>query len=110
MEIDRTQLLPPTWDAQSRLERGQRYATKYEIVAVLNGTTRLVLYTGQHSRSGLIASVMQRGEELARFCKTEEFEIGKRAADGVHIGDWHITFSGRTKREAISEGEFPFIA
>jgi hypothetical protein len=110
MELDRTQLLPRSWDAQSRLERDQRYATKYEIVAVLNGTTRLVLYTGQHSRSGLIASVRQRGEELVKFCKAEEFDLGKRAADGVHIGNWHIAFSGRTKREAISEGEFPFIA
>jgi len=109
MEIDRTQLLPRSWDAQSRLERDQRYATKYEIVAALNGTTRLVQYTARHSRSALIASVRQRGEQLVKFCNAEEFQIGKRAADGVHIGNWHIGFSGRTKREAISEGEFPFI-
>ena len=109
MEIDRTQLLPRAWDADSRLERQQYRSTKYEILAAHNGTTRLVLYTGGKSRSALIGAVRQRAAELVKFCNAEEFTLGERASDGVQIGDWQIIYSGRTLREAISDGEFPFI-
>jgi hypothetical protein len=33
----------------------------------------------------------------------------KKASDGAVMGDWSIKFSGRTKRQAVVEGELAFF-
>ena len=34
---------------------------------------------------------------------------GKKASDGFAIGEWQVRFTGRTERDAIMNGELPYV-
>jgi len=92
-----------------KLARLAHYGSQYEIVAVKAGETVLLGYAARHSRSGLIAVIRRRGEDVVMLTGSEEFTTGKKAADPITCGPWLIKFSGRTQREAIMCGERPWI-
>jgi len=92
-----------------QLERLRHYATRYELVAVKGDRTVLVTYTSQKSRDGIYSSAQHRGEALAKLTGTETITFAKKAKDGAEMNGWKINFSGRTQRDAICNGEHPFI-
>ena len=84
--------------------------TRYEITASKNGHTALVGYTPRKSRDGLLAMVRKNGARFAAFTGDDNLLFGAHAADGGVSGGWVIQFTGRTQREALSEGQHPFLA
>lgn len=94
---------------ERRLARLKNYHTRYEVIAVKGDDTRLVLYTDQHSRNGIVNAWRQRIDAVEALVGTDVARLGHRAADGIHTGGWQIKFSGRTQRQSIQEGEHEFI-
>jgi hypothetical protein len=92
------------------LARLTNYHTRYEVVATNMHRTILAGYTSRKSRSGLLATVRMHSEAWVELTGDNALSWGRRASDGAAIGEWVIRFSGRTQREAIIEGELPFIA
>ncbi len=95
-----------------QLARLTNRATRYEL-ALINGDTRiLVMYSHGRARHDLLKCCRTHGEAIvALACPTGEelLTFAPKAADGAKIGPWSIRFTGRTQREAIIEGELPFI-
>jgi hypothetical protein len=93
---------------EDKLARLKNRNTRYEIV-LTNGTDTkfLVLYTAQHSQSGLRAAVRQRYDAILVLTGGEAPFAAKRS-DVFNGNEWRCFFSGRTQREAIIEGEHPF--
>ena len=92
-----------------KLERIALYRTAYELIAT-DGTQRvLVCYCESKSRQTIFKVARKHGEKLVKLCSSETIHFAKRSSDGATIGAWTIRFSGRTQREAIMEGELPFI-
>lgn len=90
---------------QQKLMKLKNYATRYEIVARRGNDSLLVGYTGRRSRRGLIGMICQQREYVVAKMG-EEFCI---EGDAARVGGWSISFSGRTQRDAIVEGELAFI-
>ena len=93
---------------EEKLARLKNRHTRYEIV-LTNGTDTnyLVLYTAQHSQSGLRAAVRQRYDAILVITGGEAPFAAKRS-DVFKGRERRCFFSGRTQREAIIEGELPF--
>ena len=106
IRVEQRLVLPP--ETQRRLERLKYRATLYELVMERAGEKYLVLYSGQ-SRDNLLSAVRKHGTIFAKITGSSIITFGKRASDAATSGDWRIYFSGRTEREAITEGELPFI-
>ena len=97
---------------EQKLARIHNRATAYEVVAVRGDEQILIGYTTQHSRSGLLGMCRKNGERvIARLMLSTDSMLvpGKKASDGFALGDWQVRFSGRTQREAIIEGELPWV-
>ena len=92
---------------EEKLARLKNRNTRYEIV-LTNGTDTkfLVLYTAQHSQSGLRAAVRQRYDAI--LVLGGEAPFAAKRSDVFNGNEWRCFFSGRTQREAIIEGEHPF--
>jgi hypothetical protein len=93
---------------EEKLARLKNRSTRYESV-LTNGTDRkfLVLYTAQHSHRGLIAAIRQRYDAI--LAKTGgELPHAAKAGQKFTGNEWLCSFSGRTQREAIIEGQLPF--
>lgn len=101
-------------DAQrAKLALLQNRATRYE-VAVTHADRRRVLlcYTAKHSSRGLTDALRGRMVEVGTF-----LALPDEARFAVQAGENRITassggevsFTGRTQRQAIMEGELPFI-
>jgi len=96
----------------ARLQALHGYATAYEITATNGADVRLVAYTRQKSRHGILRALQRRGQMIIdQHNITEETPStwGPRAADGLTLGQWSIKFSGRTEREALIAGEYPLF-
>jgi hypothetical protein len=93
---------------EEKLARLKNRNTRYEII-LTNGTDAkyLVLYTAQHSQSGLYAAVRQRYAAIL-VITGGELPFAAKRSDIFHGREWRCFFSGRTQREAIIEGELPF--
>ena len=93
---------------EDKLARLKNRNTRYEIV-LTNGTDTkfLVLYTAQHSQSGLRAAVRQRYDAILVLTGGEAPFAAKRS-DVSNGNEWRCFFSGRTQREASIAGELPF--
>ena len=92
-----------------RLARLTNRGTYYELAAILGDQRRLVAYTQRRSRSGMLAACRNRAVLLIALTGAENLQFGKRTVDGATMGDWQIRFTGRTERDAIMEGELPYI-
>ena len=95
-----------------RLELLRNRLTGYEITASNGDRKILIAYSGAKSRHGLLRACQARGEKIIKALEISDdamFLPAARAADGFKIGDWAFRFSGRTERDAIMEGELPYV-
>jgi hypothetical protein len=90
-----------------KLEAIKNRATRYELV-LQRGAERLRLcYTGRKNRHGLIDAIRRNGAELVQLTGAEAFKL--EAGPAAIMGDWRLSFSGRTQREAIIAGELAWF-
>ena len=92
------------------LARIQGRATLYEMVVSDDHATYLVQYTSAPSRRILLDSVRKRGAQLQALTGLDSLTFASKARDGANMGHWRIYWTGRTEREAIGAGEYPFLA
>jgi len=100
-----------TAEQTAQLERltAQRLATRYELAAI-NGEKRiLVAYCSRNNRSGLRAACSKCAQALVALTGTDMIYPNGKSADGCKMADWIIRFTGRTQREAIMQGELPYV-
>lgn len=85
--------------------------TRYELVAkhVETGRQILIAYSMRRSRRTLYECLRQRLDHLLPVLGSAEIQWGKRAADGLRLGQYHIHYTGRTQRDCEGR-EHPFIA
>jgi hypothetical protein len=85
--------------------------TSYELAATRGERSYFICYSESRSRSAFwsCVSAPARAGALEWLTGATEITFGKRAADGGTLGDWRIHWTGRTKRQAIIEGELTFI-
>ncbi len=100
--------------ATQRLAASRHQPTRYEIIATNTKTGRqlLIAYTGQRSRHGLLRALYNRSDDVIRALSLSDTHVvdwRKPARDGCDIEDWHVQFSGRTKRHAIASGELEYV-
>jgi len=93
-------------EVTAKLENLRNHSTLYEVVIChSSGRSRLIGY-GRKSRSGLIATVQQKGDEILRVVDIPEDFNGAITAHSMDLsGGWIAKFSGRTQRQSIIEGE-----
>ena len=100
-----------TTEQVAKLTRLQNHATRYEaVVERHDGTKRLLAYSGRKSRQGLLAAIRQRGQAVLAFLALSETDqmTWEKGAFALGTGN-AIRWSGRTQRDAIMEGELPYI-
>jgi len=100
-------------DQIARLDRLANFATRYEAVLTLpDGRKWLVAYCGRKSRAGLLAAVRERGKAiLARLpAEAADGDLLWKGGRFVFTGGTTIAWSGRTQRDAICNGELPYVA
>ena len=92
---------------QDRLAHLRNRATRYEITAKGPDGEFLVGYTARKTRRGMLEVMRMYHGNLIHLCDTNEMTVPShfKAKDGIVMGDWTIKFSGRTQRDAISNGE-----
>jgi hypothetical protein len=96
-----------------KLERLRLYGTRYEL-AMTHTETReslLIAYSTGKARRDVFRYVSDpdRVGPIVARTGSDSIHFGKRAADGGTMGEWSIRFTGRTQRQAITEGELPYI-
>ena len=100
-----------TATVMERLTRLQRYATCYELaIRHADGRTYLLAYCGSKSRETVFRIARKHGTRIVEVTGVDQIFFAKRSADGAIVGDWRIVWTGRTERDAITNGELPFIA
>jgi hypothetical protein len=88
--------------------------TRYE-VALVNATSGrkiLVRYTAGKSGRDLISQMQDAAERIVKITGANEWKFvdRKKRLAGIEIGpDWKLVFTGRTQRDARSEGEIEWI-
>lgn len=91
---------------EQKLARLHNRPTGYEVAAIKGETRILVAYCQRHSFSGLRNAVYNRAEKVVALTGKTEFQSRK---GDMLLGDWTIRFTGRTQRDAILEGELPYV-
>ena len=94
-----------------KLARIKNYHTRYEIIlAHANYPSILVAYTSRKSFHGLLAAVRERGPKIVALLGVTDEHKATRERTTLHLGNgWLVRFSGRTQRDAILNGERPFV-
>ena len=88
-----------------KLEDLKYYSTTYEIVLTDGKTSKLISY-GRKGRRSLIEAVQNKGSEILDMVNVSDDFQGKITTTSIDLsGGWYAKFSGRTKRQAIIEGE-----
>ena len=97
-----------TENQTAKLAAIKNRSTLYELVIQRGAEQFRLCYSARNNRRGMIDWIFRNGKELAAFSGSEEVRFGHGAT--AQLGDWHISFSGRTQREAISSGELRWFA
>ena len=94
-----------------RLSLLRNYATRYEAICVSADARRaLVAYSGRHSFQGLVAAVRRNGAAVAAFLGLDDTAIMSRKGARLAFSNGAmIEWSDRTQRQAIMEGELPWV-
>ena len=90
---------------EEKLKRIQGRETLYEVAGMASdGTVILVMYSGK-SMHRIAMGVHKRGERLMKTLGTDYIILSKeeRRIPGC------VWLTGRTQREAICEGELPYV-
>lgn len=102
-------------NARDRLARLANHRTAYEVVATFSpsgpstGPEQRILVGYARSKGARALRDLMRlyGPELVKLTGAETFEpIGRT----LKLGSWVLAFTGRTQRQAISEGELPRVS
>lgn len=97
-----------------RLERLRNRQTLYEVLASDGQTHLLIVYCGR-SKTRFFRALAERdsvrGKKLAELAGTEQLKFPEKPDSSLigTLGKWTIRFSGRTQREAISQGEHRYL-
>jgi hypothetical protein len=85
--------------------------TLYELVAECNGRSVLIAYCSRRGRRDIWNAVTSkdRVHHVIRLTGADQIAFAKKACDGGAMGQWKIRFSGRTQRDAIVNGELPYV-
>jgi len=96
-----------------KLEAIRHYATRYEIaLSFADGRKMLVCYTPRKNKAGLRDAILSRGKAILAQMPdlSDDARMTYAAATGFSLGNGcRIYFTGRTQRDAICNGELPFI-
>jgi hypothetical protein len=95
-----------------KLAEIQGTRTYYELAIVKGDERYLYCYSADKGRQPLIRCVvdnLKRAELTVRFTGSENFTIPRDKNAKMTVGDWTIEWTGRTQRQAISEGELTFF-
>lgn len=102
-----------TAEQMAKLARMRDCSTLYEAVIVRpDGAKCLLAYCGQHSKRGLQMALQTRGEHAVRFlgvAPDARVTVERGSQDLRITGGGIVRFSGRTKRDAIMEGELAYV-
>jgi hypothetical protein len=97
-----------TTTTRDKLARLSRYGTAYEVTATHQQHASILIgYTPRKSFAGLYDAFRQHGKHFGDLTGSETAERDRMMI--VFDSGWIIRFSGRTERDAISNGERPFI-
>lgn len=101
----------PGTTPSEKLARLHNRATLYELTMSHGDEHILIAYASNKGRTMLWKCVTseERVHQIIARTGTEEITFAKRAGDGATMGEWSIRFTGRTQRDAIGEGELPYI-
>lgn len=92
-----------------KLERRKNCGTLYELIADAPGETTVLAGYCRLGKTGILGMLRKHGAEWAsRISDTDPIIFGK-GGRSCQLGKYRITFSGRTERDAIKEGEKPFF-
>ena len=98
---------------QEKLERLHNGPTRYELIGEGPGGERvLIAYSMRTGRLAVLQSMQKHGPKIIELLGLDDKAMltwEKPAARGARIGAWSFRFSGRTQRDAISNGELPWI-
>jgi hypothetical protein len=84
--------------------------TLYELIAVhADGRRVLVQYTYHKGLKHLYHALQDHREHIKALCGTLAFTRLDTPQPEFAFGEWIVRFSGRTQRDAVHEGELPFI-
>lgn len=94
---------------QEKLERLHRRGTAYELTAKMpNGKSYLVGYC-QHGKLNILNMLRKNGEKWATRIKAEDQITFAKNGRSAIMGEIEIRFTGRTQRDAIICGEYPWF-
>ena len=95
----------------TQLERLKNYKTRYEVTAKCDETTLFIGYTAKHSRLGVLSCFRGRASRDQALLDAMQVNGSDRLFDApnlaLRVNAWTVGFTGRTQREAITEGELP---
>jgi hypothetical protein len=96
-----------TQNQTEKLERLHNRATRYELVMRndKSGETLRLRYAMRANGRSLRSAVSDLAKELVAFTGAEEVIFTAGAYPSAQFGDWRLSFSGRTQRDAIKAGE-----
>lgn len=94
-----------------KLGRLRNRPTLYELAMVRGDEKILVAYVQRKGRRDLWKAITnpKRIRKIVAKAGTEEITFRKKAGDGGQMGEWSLRFTGRTERDAVAEGELPYI-
>jgi hypothetical protein len=93
---------------EQKLERLRNRRTLYELIVQRGDCKLLVGYT-QKTRDSLFKQARRVGESLVKITRSENITLAKKVGDGAVMGEWTLCWTGRTERDAIIGGEYPFV-
>jgi hypothetical protein len=97
---------------EAQLAALKNYATRYEVILTrADGSKALLGYTGRKSRPGLFAVARGKADALIADLKLGDDSVMTWTKGEMHFSkvDAKVSFSGRTQRDAICEGELPVV-
>jgi hypothetical protein len=86
--------------------------TRYELAMERDNQKFLVCYSARMGRHAILQSLRNRAPEVLQVGQITDDDMltwKKPASQGAMLGNWRVYWTGRTQRQAISEGELPFV-
>lgn len=93
-----------------KLQRLQSGPTRYELAAILGERRVLIGYCARQSRRTVLEACRKHGAAVTKLLGASEIHFARKVADGATVGAWTIRFTGRTQRDAVSNGELPYVS